>query len=283
MPAGPIPTVPQVKASVAPSPAGVTPASIITNAVMAQDVKGDTYEPVGITDTFGAEQAVFHAVVTVSNAPSGTVVKGVWIAVDVGSVAPPNTNMGETEMRTEGSRNLHITFKPSAGRLPPGTYKVDISVNDKLDRTLRFSVTGAPATSAQSTPVTTGGCPPLPPPAIQPSGIIASVTMALDATSDLKEPVNPTTVFSTNATFHAVVRIQNAPVNTKVGLVWYVTDAGNAAPCNTRLGDPFELAADGTRNIDFTLKPPTAWPAATYRVQVYVNGVLDRVVNFSVK
>lgn len=212
-------------------------------------------------------------------------VKVVWTAIDVGSAAPPNTQMGEAELQAEGSRNVHFTFKPSAGRLPPGTYKVDVYLNGKLDRTLRFSVTGAPAVvpTTAPPPTTAAGCPPLAAPVTKPSGIVASVTMALDAQGDTKEPINPTTVFPPNAIFHAVVRIQTAPANTKVGIVWYATDVGNAVPCNTRIGEPYELTADGTRNIDFTMKPATVWPPGAYRVEILVNGVLDRVVSFSVK
>ncbi|MEW5721197.1 MAG: hypothetical protein AB1817_21405, partial [Chloroflexota bacterium] len=276
-----LPTVapsPQAQTTSAPPPPA-PPGSIITNAVMARDAKSDTFEPVGVTNTFGAEQAIFHAIVTIANAPSGTVLKTVWTAIDVGSVAPPNTSMGEMEIQVEGSRNVDAKFKPSAGRLPPGTFKVDIYLNGKLDRTLRFSVTSAPTVA----PTTAAGCPPLPAPAPKPSGIVASVTMALDATGDTKEPVNPTAQFPASAIFHAIVRLQNAPANTKIGIVWYATDVGNGTTCNIRLGDPYELAADGTRNIDFTLKPKTTWPAGMYRVEILVNGVLDRVVDFSVK
>ncbi len=112
----------------------------ITNAVMAKDVKGEAKDPVDVTNNFPADQAVFHAVVSVSNLPSGSRVKAVWTVVDVGSAAAPNTKITETELTVEGSRNLDFALKPSAGQFPPGKFKADIYLNDKLDRTLEFTV-----------------------------------------------------------------------------------------------------------------------------------------------
>ena len=116
----------------------------ITDTVMAEDVQGDNFEPVGVTETYTADQSTFHAVVTVANAPSDTVVKAVWVAVDVGDVAPPNTEIDQTEVEVEGSRNVDFTLTSDSGQWPPGTYKVDIYLNDELDRTLNFTVAGAP-------------------------------------------------------------------------------------------------------------------------------------------
>lgn len=274
----------------------------ITNAVTSKDVKGDKFDPVSITDTYPADQGKFHAVVTVSDAPSDTVIKAVWTAVDVGSAAAPNTKIDETEVRVQGSRNVDFTLTPTAGQWPPGLYKVDIYLNGKLDRTLKFSVEGSTAkpttapptptkvptattapkpTTVPTSPTSKGGCPPLPPAVVKSSGIVSNVTMALGTKGDTKDPVNPTLVFQPSSAFHAVVAIQNAPKNTKFKAAWFATDVGSAADCNTAIDDT-EFSADGTRNIDFTLTPSTTWPAGTYRVEIYVNGNLDRVVNFSV-
>ncbi|MBI3912966.1 MAG: hypothetical protein HY327_02035 [Chloroflexi bacterium] len=114
------------------------------------------------------------------------------------------------------------------------------------------------------------------------SGIITKVTMAEDAQGDNAEPVNPTTVFKPTAIFHAVATISNAKANTKFNAAWYVVDVGAVAPPNTLI-DQSELVTEGSRNLDFFLKPVSTWPVGTYRVEVQVNGVLDQVVNFSVK
>jgi hypothetical protein len=113
----------------------------IPQAVLAKDVKGDTFEPVEPTSTFPTDQAVIHLVVTVANAPSDTKVKSVWTAVDVGDAAPANTKIDEAEMTMDGSSNVHFTLSaPNSGVWPVGKYKVDVYLDDKLDRTLEYTI-----------------------------------------------------------------------------------------------------------------------------------------------
>ncbi len=253
LPTAPISTAP------APAPALDT----ISGAVMARDVQGNNYDPVGVTDTFAANQPIYHAVVTVNGAPSNTSVRAVWNSA--------TAKLGEYEIKTDGSRNLDFTFKPDGGGLPTGSYHVDIYLNGTLNRTLNFTVAGGAGTPAPAPSLAPSG-----------SGIIASVTLALGAQSDTKQPINPTTVFPSNAVFHAVVATQNAPANTKIRATWYAVDVGNVAPPNTLI-DSSELMTDGSRDIDFTLSPNSVWAVGTYRVEIAVNGNVEQVVNFSVK
>lgn len=116
----------------------------------------------------------------------------------------------------------------------------------------------------------------------RPSGLIEKVTMALDTQGDTKEPVNPTTSFGTQDTFHAVVAIVDAPADTKLEATWYAIDVGKDVECNTQI-DTYPLTTDGSRNVDFTLAPTKGWPSGSYRVEVFVNGTLDQVAFFTVK
>ncbi len=247
------------------------PVNIITNAVTAKDVSGNNYDPVGITDSFPADQSIFHAVVTISGAPNNTPFKVVWMTSD-------GTQMGDYTLTSSGSRNLDFTFKPNAGKLPAGNYKVEVYVNDQLDRTLTFSVGGAAQpqpTSAQASSECDASNP-------QSSGLIKQVVMAQDTQGADKQPVNPTTTFTGSAVFHAVVSTQNAPANTDYKATWCVVNVGSAAAPNSMI-DSTDLTTDGSRNIDFTLSPSTTWPTGTYRVLIAVNGTVDTVKNFSVK
>jgi hypothetical protein len=246
-----------------PTATTASPINIVTNAVTAKDVSGDNVDPVGISDSFPAETSIFHVVVTISNAPENTSVKVNWLTAS-------NAAMGDFTLAAGGTRNLDFSFKPDAGKLPPGGYQAQIYVNDNLDRTLKFTV--LPAASATSpAPVSP-----------RPSGIIASVTMATDSKSDTKDPINPTVVFGTTSVFHAIAALQNAPANTQFTATWYVVDVGNAAPPDSQI-ESTNITTNGTRNIDFTLTPTTSWPAGTYRVEISVNGAVDTVKTFSVK
>jgi len=242
---------------------------VITNAVTAKDATGETFEPSGITDSFPANQNILHTIVTIKDAPKDTAVKATWLR-------PDNSKMGEFEIKSDGSRNLDFTFTPERGGLPPGDYQVAISLNGKIDRTLKFSVTG------QAAQPSSGSCPP--PPAVQQTapGFPLKVTMAENTQGDAKDPVNPTTTFKSTSTFHAVVHTDNAPNATKFGAAWFASDTGGIAPCNSAI-DATTLEAGGTRNIDFTLAPTGKWPVGTFQVQIIVNGKVAAVQNFNVK
>ncbi len=88
------------------------------------------------TTTF-APDAVFYAQVDLRNASDDTKLKAVWTAVNVEG-AEPNTLINETET-TSGSAVLHFTLSNS-NPWPAGTYKVDIYLEDKLAKTLEFTV-----------------------------------------------------------------------------------------------------------------------------------------------
>jgi len=103
----------------------------IGDAWMARDEEGTER-----TTTFGPGE-VFYCVVELKNAPDDTTVKASWTAVDVEG-ADPNTFLDEAVL-SSGSGSLH--FELSNDNLwPNGRYKVDLYLNDELDRTLEFEV-----------------------------------------------------------------------------------------------------------------------------------------------
>lgn len=104
----------------------------ISEATLAKDEAGD--EP---TTTFAQDDS-FYAVVEVANAPDSTIVKAEWIAVDADGV-DPNFVIGEKELEGGGT----LAFSLSNDKLwPVGQYKVDVYLNDELERTLEFTVEG---------------------------------------------------------------------------------------------------------------------------------------------
>ncbi|MCL4393789.1 MAG: hypothetical protein M1482_03090 [Chloroflexi bacterium] len=238
--------------------------AVITNAVMAKDAQGDQYDPVGITDTFPGNQSTFHAVVSITNAPDNTSFKVIWLTSS-------NTEMGNYNLQSGGTRNLDFTFEPDAGTLPAGDYHVEVYVNGDLNRTLKFSVSSS--TSEQPTPEATQK---------QSSGFISDVVMAKGTEGSDKHPVDETNTFGTTDIFHAVVAIQDAPANTDFKATWYIVDAGSAAAPNSSIGVT-ELKTDGTRNVDFSLRPPSEWPVGSYRVDISVNGTVDTSRDFDVQ
>jgi hypothetical protein len=106
----------------------------ISDAQMTADADGN--EPT----TVFAQDDTFYAVVQVGNAPDDTTVKAVWVAVDADGV-DPDLVIGEKEL--QGGGTLTYSLSNTQDTLwPVGAYKVDIYLNNELDRSLEFEVEG---------------------------------------------------------------------------------------------------------------------------------------------
>jgi hypothetical protein len=103
----------------------------IDSAVMARDPAGSDQ-----TDVFDPSDT-FYCVVDLQSAPDDTTVRAVWTAVNAEGV-DANTLIDETTLTT-GSSNLQFELS-NTDLWPAGQYKVDLYLNDELDRTVEFSV-----------------------------------------------------------------------------------------------------------------------------------------------
>lgn len=89
------------------------------------------------TTLFKQDDFTVYCLVNLANAPEDTVVKAVWIAVDVEGI-DANTLIDETSLT---SGDAQLTFDLTNDQLwPVGTYKVELYLNDQLDRTLEYRV-----------------------------------------------------------------------------------------------------------------------------------------------
>lgn len=105
----------------------------IPNAFMAADFDGT--QPT----TVFPQDAVFYAIVDLTNAPEDTTVKVVWIAVDAENT-DPNFLIDEV-VATSGDANLTFDLANAPDTLwPLGQYRADIYLNDKLNTSLTFEV-----------------------------------------------------------------------------------------------------------------------------------------------
>jgi hypothetical protein len=103
----------------------------IKSAKLASDREG-TQE----TTVFAPDQ-VIYCLVQLANAPDDTKVKADWIAVEAQG-AEPNTKIADAEKTS--SDGLIIFDLSNTQPWPTGKYKVDLYLNDKLNRTLEFQV-----------------------------------------------------------------------------------------------------------------------------------------------
>ncbi|MGC8878313.1 MAG: hypothetical protein ACP5R2_03750 [Anaerolineae bacterium] len=97
------------------------------------------------TDKDGTQETVafapdqtFYCIVNLANAPEDTKLKAVWTAVEVEG-EQPNVLIDQAET-TAGGQNVFTFSLNNDQPWPVGKYKVDLYLNDKLDRTLEFEV-----------------------------------------------------------------------------------------------------------------------------------------------
>jgi len=202
-----------------------------------------------------AQDEVFYCVVDVANAPDDTVVKAIWYAVDAEGV-DANFVVNETEFTGGGE----ITFDLSNDQLwPAGKYKVELYLNDELDRTLDFEV--VPAASSAPVPEATG----------------ASVASAYLQSMKSGSPEN-TTVFAQDEVFYLVVDVADGADTTAVKATWIAVDVEGADPNLTINETDFQ----GSGEITFDLSNDQPWPLGSYRVEVSVDGVNQGGLDFQV-
>ena len=89
-----------------------------------------------------------------------------------------------------------------------------------------------------------------------------------------------TTVFSQDQIFYCIVELANAPDTTTVKATWYAVNVEGTEP--NLLIDQSELTlGDGTAT--FNLANDQLWPPGSYKVELYLNGELDRTLEFQVQ
>lgn len=98
----------------------------------------DTTEDGNNPTTAYSQDAIFYAMVDLKNAPDDTKLKAVWTAVDVQDTEK-NLQLNETEFTTSDGL-VHFQLENKEYLWPVGQYKVDIYLNDTLNRTLTFEV-----------------------------------------------------------------------------------------------------------------------------------------------
>ncbi|MEI6536982.1 MAG: hypothetical protein WCN98_16685 [Verrucomicrobiaceae bacterium] len=97
------------------------------------------------TTAFTADAPKIYAFYIGDALKTGDKINGVWIVEDAGAAAPKETKIDEAVVITAETPTDHGAFalsKPTAG-WPVGKYRVEISVNDKLAETLKFTISKA--------------------------------------------------------------------------------------------------------------------------------------------
>lgn len=104
---------------------------------------------------------------------------------------------------------------------------------------------------------------------------IKEATMARDYDGN-----DPTTTFAQDEVFYCVAQLANAPDDTTVKASWTAVSAEGVDP-DTFI-DETELTT-GSNSLHFELSNTSLWPVGKYKVDLYLNGELDRTLEFDVQ
>lgn len=89
-----------------------------------------------------------------------------------------------------------------------------------------------------------------------------------------------TEVFSQDEVFYCKVQLANAPDDTTVKASWTALDVEDTEP--DQFLDETELTT-GDGLLTFQLSNNMLWPIGIYKVDLYLNGELDRTLEFNVQ
>lgn len=80
--------------------------------------------------------------------------------------------------------------------------------------------------------------------------------------------------------FHLLVVVANAPEGTKVKASWFTLESTDS---KGTLIDEKEIILGNETDVDFNLSLPRPWPVGKYKVDLFLNGKLDRSIPFKVE
>ena len=98
----------------------------------------------------------------------------------------------------------------------------------------------------------------------------------------------PVKSFMPDDTFAVLVFLSDAKVGTKVKAVWTIVDAGGHED-EKILEKKVDLTAEAIKGVEeanrinFTLSHDKPYPTGDYKVDIYLNGELDKTVEFTIK
>jgi len=111
----------------------------ITKAVLGTGVT-DKYEIVNATSEFPPDAPAIYCAWKAEGVMPGTHFRGIFIAEDVGNVAPPNYKIDEATVNLDGDGAGSFTLSKPNNGFPVGKYRLEIYIGEDLAKTLKFAV-----------------------------------------------------------------------------------------------------------------------------------------------
>jgi hypothetical protein len=108
------------------------------------------------------------------------------------------------------------------------------------------------------------------------SGAISEIHMAKDNNGN---PGDETNTFSPGErTVHCLAKLNNPKEGTRIKFAWWIVDAGGTR--NEKIKEIDYTTSSGDNVVHGHLTVPRDWPTGKYKCEVYVNGVLDKTIEY---
>jgi hypothetical protein len=89
-----------------------------------------------------------------------------------------------------------------------------------------------------------------------------------------------TDVFGQEDVFYCIVQLANAPEDTTVKATWIAVNVEGVEP--NHVIQETDITTDSGQ-LYFELSNDQLWPTGNYKVEIYLNGELDRTLEFQVR
>ncbi len=227
----------------------------LSEATMCLGVDADSM-PVNPTDTFGSTTPEIFCSVKLSNAPEDTEILSEWVYVKGALAGVTDYVIDSVPVTTDGTRYLVFSLAIPTDGWPVGEYQLNLYIDGKESLSVPFTVIVGASLSE------------------------ATIALGVDS---LMRPLNATsTIPPTTPEVFCSVLVSDAPEGTEVGCEWYYV-GGELEGISNMLIDTFTMPVDGTQYVEFSLPiAADAWPAGEYVVNLYVDGILEGQVPFTV-
>lgn len=137
-------------------------AAQVTSITICEQVHGDDFVPVNITDKFSTDAPIIHGVVEVGELKTKAIIKGAWVSIDAINVPDYEIDSYELSMEPAGHSTAHFSLSRPDNGWPPGNYRLEVYLNDNLSAIKTFSIVASAAEAIAKTPPQSTEPPPPP-------------------------------------------------------------------------------------------------------------------------
>ncbi|MBN1856248.1 MAG: hypothetical protein JW846_04770 [Dehalococcoidia bacterium] len=237
----------------------------LTEPVMALGVDAEA-RPVNPTTTFAVDTPEIYCSVKLNDAPAGTQILSEWYYVK-GEVADvTNLLIDSVPLTADGTLYLKFWLQKPDNGWPKGEYRLDFYLNGTAALSVPFSVGDATNPFVPASPATP----------------ISEATMARGVNAD-GTPENITSTFDVNTPeIYTSMWVEGPPAGTQLGAEWYYI-SGEVEGLTDYLMDSVEIEIEEANYYYFYYpRPDGGWPRGNYAIVLYLDGVQQTSLPFTV-